>query len=147
MAYIVRRISLLATFSSTLTSRAGDCAARVRVIFKAPNAAQHIYHDHLAYVEYFTPFSRNNNTPHGLYTTSTALLFNGRRRAAVVPISHLRMTCHIAPRFARLDPNLRLNGRTDLFANARHFFFNHYTNYYIYKLFEHWRKRAPRPPV
>jgi hypothetical protein len=55
------------------------------------------------------------------------------------------MTCHIAPRFARVDPDIRLNGRTNLFASARHFLFNHYTNHYMFKLFEHWRKRVPRP--
>jgi len=117
------------------------------VIFTPPNVAHRIYSEQLAYIEYFTPFSRSNNTPHGLYTTSTSLLFDGRRRTAVVPISHLRMICHIAPRFARIDPDIRLNGRTDLFATTRHFLFNHYTNYYIYKLFEHWRKRAPQPRV
>ncbi|KAG9124361.1 hypothetical protein FRC07_011919 [Ceratobasidium sp. 392] len=119
-------------------------AARVRAIFKVPNVAQHICDEHLAYIELFTPFSRNNNTPHGLYTTSTALHTNGSRQVAVVPISHIHMICHIAPRYARVDAGVRLNRHTDLFTVARNFFFNHYTNYYVYKLFEHWRKRLTR---
>ncbi|KAG9086654.1 hypothetical protein FS749_003499 [Ceratobasidium sp. UAMH 11750] len=117
-------------------------AARVRLIFKPPNTAQHIYRDHLAFIKFFTPFSRANNTPHSLYTTSTALRPDGRRQVAVVPISHLRMTCHIAPRFARVDPDVRLNGSTDLFAHTRHFFFNPYCNNYTYQVAEHWRKRG-----
>ncbi|KAG9106010.1 hypothetical protein FRC07_009020 [Ceratobasidium sp. 392] len=122
------------------------CAARVRVIFKPPNNTQHICREqHLAYIEIFTPFSRTNNTPHGLYTTSTAVQTNGRRQVVVVPISHLHMTCHIAPRFEQVDPEVRLNRRADLLAVARHFFYNHYLSYYNYKLFEHWRKRAARP--
>ncbi|KAG8733377.1 hypothetical protein FRC10_000258 [Ceratobasidium sp. 414] len=117
-------------------------AARVRVIFRPPNVAHHIYSEHLAYIEFFNPFSQNNSTPHGLYTTSTALHSDGRRQVAVVPISHLRMTCHIAPRFARVNPDVPLHYRTDLFTRTRHFLFNHYMNYYVFKLFEHWRKRA-----
>ncbi|KAG9077039.1 hypothetical protein FS749_011127 [Ceratobasidium sp. UAMH 11750] len=119
-------------------------AARVRVIFAPPNSVQHIYREHLAYIEFFTPFSRANNTPHGLYTTSTALRFDGSRQVAVVPISHLHMTCHIAPRFAWLDADIPLNHHTDLFARGRHFFFNQYCNTYTYQNFEHWQKRAPR---
>ncbi|KAG8728760.1 hypothetical protein FRC10_004598 [Ceratobasidium sp. 414] len=119
-------------------------AVRVRAIFTPPNVAQRIYSGQLAYIEFFTPFSRGNNTPHGLYATSTALYFDGCRQVAVVPISCLRMTCHIAPRFARVDPDIRLNRHTDLFTSTRHFFFNHYTNHYVFKLFEHWRKRAQR---
>ncbi|KAG8697719.1 hypothetical protein FRC09_007683 [Ceratobasidium sp. 395] len=121
-------------------------AARVRAIFTPPSNTHHLLPEkHLAYIEFFTPFSRTNNTPHGLHTTSTALHPNGRRQVAVVPISHIHMTCHIAPRFERLDANLRLGRRTDLLAVARHFFYNHYSSHYNYKLFEHWRKRAPRP--
>ncbi|KAG8779913.1 hypothetical protein FRC12_023714 [Ceratobasidium sp. 428] len=121
-------------------------AARVRAIFTPPHNTQHLCPEqHLAYIEFFTPFSRTNNTPHGLYTTSTALHGDSRRRqVAVVPLSHIHMTCHIAPRFERVDPEVRLSRRTDLLAMARGFFYNHYSSYYNYKLFEHWRKRAAR---
>jgi hypothetical protein len=62
----------------------------------------------------------------------------------VVPIDHICMTCHIAPRYAKVNPDIRLNRHTDLLVAARHFFFNHYTNHFIFKLFEHWRKRQNR---
>jgi hypothetical protein len=128
-----------------LTSLVGYCAACVPVIFTPPNTAHHIYRKQLAYMEFFTPFSRSNDTPHGLYITSTSLLFDRHRWAAVVPLSHIRMTCHIAPRYVRIAPDTRLNSHNDLFAVTRHFLFNHYTNYYIFKLFEHWRKRILQP--
>ncbi|KAG9084586.1 hypothetical protein FRC06_003987, partial [Ceratobasidium sp. 370] len=125
-----------------LTKFAGYRAARVCLIFKPPNTLQHIYREHLAYIEIFAPFSQTNNTPHSLYTTSTALRPDGCRQVVVVPISQLHMTCHIAPQFARVDPDIRLNGNTDLFACTRHFFFNQYCNHYSYQIFKHWRKRT-----
>lgn len=124
----------------------GYRAARVRVIFTPPSIADRIYpsYDQLAYVEYFTPFSRTNDTPHGMYTTSTALYPDGRRQVAVIPVSHIIMTCHIAPRFSLVPRNVPLNRYSDLLASTKSFFFNHYVNHYVYKLFEHWRKRAGR---
>ncbi|KAG9124608.1 hypothetical protein FRC07_010971 [Ceratobasidium sp. 392] len=131
---------------SQLTNASGYHAARVLVIFTPPSNTHHLYPEkHLAYIEFFNPFSRTNNTPHGLHTMSTAVQASGRRQVAVVPISHLHMACHIAPRFKRVDPEIRLNRRTGLLAVARHFFYNHYSSHYNYKLFVHWRKRAPRP--
>jgi hypothetical protein len=131
---------------SLLTIITGYRAVRVRCIFRPPSVTRHVYpaSEHLAYIEFFTPFSRSNNTPHGMYTTSTALHPDGRRQVAVVPISHLHMTCHIAPRFARVDHEIVLGPHSDLFLSARHFFFDHYMNHYVYKLFEHWRKQARR---
>lgn len=121
-------------------------AARVRVIFTPPSITHRIYpsYEQLAYIEFFTPFSRKNDTPHGMYTTSTALHADHRRQVAVVPISHIHMTCHIAPRFARVPRDIPLKRSSDLLASTTSFFFNHYVNHYVYKLFKHWRKRAGR---
>ncbi|KAF8597068.1 hypothetical protein BDV93DRAFT_610591 [Ceratobasidium sp. AG-I] len=106
--------------------------ARVCAIFTPPSVTHRIYpsYEQLAYVELFTPFSRNNNTPHGMYTTSAALHPDGRRRAAVIPISYIQMICHIAPRFAQIPRNVPLNRYSDLLASTKSFFFNHYVNHY-----------------
>lgn len=118
----------------------------MRVIFTPPSITHHIYpaYEQLAYVEYFTPFSRGNDTPHGMFTTSTAFHPDGRRQVAVIPISHIHMTCHIAPNFARVPSNVPLNRYSDLLSSTTSFYFNHYVNHHVYKLFEHWRKRAGR---
>lgn len=129
---------------SELTGLTGYRAARVRVIFTPPSITSKIHpsYEQLAYIEFFTPFSRQNNTPHGMYTTSTAFHSDGRRQVAVVPISHIHMTCHIAPRFVQVPLDVPLNRYSDLLASTKAFFCNHYVNHYVYKLFEHWRKRA-----
>lgn len=116
----------------------------MRVIFTPPSIADRICpsYEQLAYVEYFTAFSRDNNTPYGMYTTSTALHPDGRRQVAVFPVSQILMTCHIAPRFLLVPRNMPLNRSSDLLSTTKSFFFNHFVNHYVYKLFEHWRKRA-----
>lgn len=55
------------------------------------------YPQHLAYVEWFTPFT-NAHPDHGLYKVSRELRGHDRL-ASVIPVSSLERSCHLLPDF------------------------------------------------
>lgn len=114
---------------TSLLAAAGYRAGRLRLIFRLPQRLQHLYPDELAYVELFTPFGHSLSPIHQLHTTSHAHS-EGHRLSAVIPIDHIALGCHLAPRFRWLDPDIVLNYHADLLDEGRRFFFNHYFNYY-----------------
>lgn len=67
---------------------------------------------------------------------------DGRRCVAVIPVSVLVASCHLAPRFNFIPAEVTLNHRTDLLSVARRFFFNHYYNHFFFLLIRHWRRVA-----
>jgi hypothetical protein len=98
----------------------------------------------LVYVELFGQFTTTSPFS-GLSRVSTALSPTGQRLTAVVPITDFALACHIAPQFGPLELNeVALSAEIDLHDVARRFFFNHFYNYYIYMLAEHWRKHRAR---
>ncbi|KAG8682802.1 hypothetical protein FRC09_016518 [Ceratobasidium sp. 395] len=76
------------------------CAARVRVIFRLPSFCHELTSEPLAYVELFTPFTTPALSSHRLSQTSHTTR-NRNRVTRVVPISQLRMGCHLPP-----EPNV-----------------------------------------
>ena len=69
-------------------------------------------HDHFAYVEWFTPFSSSRFDRHSkMYRVSR--IYNpaskgGQRKASIVPISLIRESIHLFPKFGVVAPPPRL---------------------------------------
>ncbi|KAG9076311.1 hypothetical protein FRC06_009575 [Ceratobasidium sp. 370] len=88
-------------------------AGRIHTIFELPHHLKPYYDQKLAYLELFSLFSATQQFPTNLYTTSH--MMNGTRRCAtVIPISRLRMACHLMPQYQFLDPDIRVSSSTDL---------------------------------
>jgi hypothetical protein len=79
-----------------------------------------------------------------MHTTTHQNRASGKRHSFVLPLADFVMSCHLAPQFRRLDPEIRLKPSLDLLTVGRSFFFNQYYNYYVYLLLEHWRRIRAR---
>ncbi|KAG8715977.1 hypothetical protein FRC09_016138, partial [Ceratobasidium sp. 395] len=98
-------------------------AGRVRAIFELPPHLSRYYSEKLVYIEHFRPLSKGAPTPLSLHSTSH-MTSNGRRCASVIPLSQLRMACHLVPKFCSLDPKLSISSSTDLLAIQNKFYLN-----------------------
>ncbi|THU95825.1 hypothetical protein K435DRAFT_665625 [Dendrothele bispora CBS 962.96] len=83
---------------------------QVRVVFSLPEKAADSLFDgiphqdrvkHLAYIEWFTPFSIRPDGNHGLYKVSRSHV-DGGRLASVVDIRRLIRSVHLLPKFGRV---------------------------------------------
>ncbi|QRW12622.1 hypothetical protein RhiLY_11621 [Ceratobasidium sp. AG-Ba] len=115
-------------------------AGRVRVIFALPPRHQSFSSEKLAYIERFTPFSARPSALSSLYTTQHASQ-RGHRSAIVVPLSQLRMTCHLAPRYHLLDPNFPVSSTTDLLSAHNTFYLNKYASPWLFSVLDYWEKQ------
>ncbi|QRV99830.1 hypothetical protein RhiJN_27849 [Ceratobasidium sp. AG-Ba] len=115
-------------------------AGRVRAIFALPRHLQSLSSEKLAYIERFTPFSARPSTSTSLYTTQHALQ-RGHRSAIVVPLSQLRMICHLAPRYHLLDQNLPVSSHTDLLSVHNTFYLNKYASSWLFSILDYWEKQ------
>ncbi|KAG9095097.1 hypothetical protein FRC06_010123 [Ceratobasidium sp. 370] len=121
----------------------GFQAGRVRAIFKLPNHLMEVCSEHLAYVELFRPFSAGMTHPAGLYTTGF-MRRNHERCAAVMPISRIQMSCHLAPRYHLLDPDQAISSGTDLLSIHDSFYFNKYASHFHFGAMRYWQKQRDR---
>ena len=74
---------------------------QVRVIFKLPSTSNHfetLQSKHLAYVEWFSPFTHSPEPLHGLHKVSRALS-SKHRKSAIVEVSRIRQSIHLFPCF------------------------------------------------
>jgi hypothetical protein len=69
------------------------------------------------------------------------MMTNGRRCALVVPLSSVRMACHLVPRYHTLDPAYRITSSTDLLTAHNQFFFNKYASNFIFVIIDYWRRQ------
>lgn len=90
----------------------GYCIAQVRCIFTIPEKALQSWFGsektqipaHLAYVEWFTPFSGlRPGHDHRMYKIKRHKL-NGQQRATIIPVSLLRQSVHLVPVFGPVAP-------------------------------------------
>lgn len=125
-------------FRHWLILLSGYRAARVRVIFQLHPDFHDIFAGHLVYLELFRKFSDSAPRPHCLHSLSPWTR-NGRRVAVVVPLSQIRMACHITPRYRTLDPAVHIDSRTDLLSICPSFYLNRYSSYWFNALTEHWK--------
>lgn len=148
MACIVRIARVLAYYAWLLIKLPSATlidyfAARVRAIFRVPPIFRNLPNEPLLYVEPFRPFSTSTANPHQLFTTSPELDASHRRTARVVPISRVRMTCHLVPKFSEetlASRSYRFSSATDLLSTASLFYLNRHSSHYYFALMEHWRR-------
>jgi len=85
------------------------CIGRVRCVFSLPPASERLFTplaapSHLAYVEWFTPFSKlKPGQHHGLYTVSR-ILTNGIVRASIIPVTLIEASAHLIPKCGPVAP-------------------------------------------
>jgi hypothetical protein len=116
----------------------GYRACRVRTIFTLPHRLRHFYPAPVAYIELFTRFDDPVSSVHHMHTISKDFL-DGRRRALIIPVSALVMSCHLAPDFNRIHETVELGPHVDILTAGRHFFLNHYFNHFFFLFTRYWR--------
>ncbi|KAF8594535.1 hypothetical protein BDV93DRAFT_565329 [Ceratobasidium sp. AG-I] len=116
----------------------GFRAIHIRVIFSLPPDLAWLCPHPLIYADLFNPFSTTVNSFHRLNETSYTLL-EGKRQSAIYSIHNIAATCHLAPNFRRLEPDVRLNTTRNLLKDCQYFYLNHYYNHHIFGLIGHWR--------
>ncbi|KAG8731673.1 hypothetical protein FRC10_001585, partial [Ceratobasidium sp. 414] len=115
-------------------------AGRVRAIFELPNHLQLVCSEKLAYIELFQPFPTRPSRTTDLYTTKHTV-FGGRRCASVVPLSRIRMTCHLAPKYHLFDQNQLVSAATNLLAVHDSFYLNKYASFWLFLVLEYWERQ------
>lgn len=83
---------------------------QVRLVFSIPSqSVETLFPDtpfvppqHLAYIQWFTPFS-NREEPHGMYRVTRSTQ-GGDRLASIVPVSSIRRSIHLLPKFGPIVP-------------------------------------------
>src|SRR5215472_16277493 len=88
----------------------GYRVVQVHVIFKFPDTAiAHLFPphrrppEHLAYVEWFSPFPRTLAPNHHLYKLTHSIR-NGECLASILPVQSLRRSIHLIPEFGHSVP-------------------------------------------
>ncbi|KAG8724785.1 hypothetical protein FRC09_014207 [Ceratobasidium sp. 395] len=122
-------------------------AGRVRAIFELPPHLKPLYEQKLAYLELFRPFSASRPYPINLHTTSHMMNSNGTQRCtAVVPLSHLRMACHLVADIHSFDIERPISSKDDLLSIHNKFFFNKYASHFLFVIMDYWRRRLNGQP-
>ncbi|QRV74378.1 C2H2 zinc finger [Ceratobasidium sp. AG-Ba] len=113
--------------------------ARVRAIFKLSKKLEHLCKEQLVFVDLFNVPSRSRPRPEGLHTT-TRTFSGGIRTCAVYPLTDLRMTVHLAPRYSTFRPEFPLTNYSDVLQLCATFHLNIFATYFLFELFRHWRQ-------
>ncbi|PPQ73617.1 hypothetical protein CVT26_010525 [Gymnopilus dilepis] len=88
----------------------GYAVAQVRCIFSLPDAALKTWFPrgapskHFAYVEWFTPFSKAVFDPNSRLYRIKRLRVRGEQQASVIPVSLIRQSVHLFPKFGPVAP-------------------------------------------
>ncbi|GJE98156.1 hypothetical protein PsYK624_143780 [Phanerochaete sordida] len=83
--------------------------AQVRAIFSIPKRRlrtlfpNHEPPQHLAYIEWFSPFGARPEPNHGMYKVTRSMR-NGKRETAVIPLTDIRRSVHLHPAFGPIVP-------------------------------------------
>ncbi|KAG8779955.1 hypothetical protein FRC12_023654 [Ceratobasidium sp. 428] len=119
--------------------------ARVRAIFEIPDRYD-LYKGELVYVEMFNEIPPRPEAPIGLFT-STRSIQSGSRITAVFPLSKIRLTCHLAPRYRtfNIQPDEILY-HSDVLQLCETFFINVFASYFWYELIRHWGQQGGDTP-
>ena len=89
----------------------GHRIAQLKVIFSIPKRAtaqlfpyNHPPPHYLAYVEWFTPFTKSPQANHLLYRIKRSLSPNGERLASIIPLQNIRRSIQLFPSFGPVAP-------------------------------------------
>jgi hypothetical protein len=114
----------------------GHCVAQVRVIFSIPKLVRDTLfpadrqpEQHLAYVEWFKPFSSVPTSDHMMYKVSRSIK-DGDRIASIIPISSIRCSIHLFPKFGPVAP--RTWTSSNVLEECSTFFVNSFADRYTY---------------
>ncbi|KAI0821653.1 hypothetical protein BC628DRAFT_1491058 [Trametes gibbosa] len=132
---------LINTGTGGPTGTSGYRVAQARVVFKIPDGAMSVLFpnravarpDHLAYVEWFTPFPSTPHPDHKLYKISRSLTRHGDRIASIVPIQNITRSCHLFPDFSSTAAPRTWTSSTVL-EDCTSFFVNSFADRNTYKL-------------
>ncbi|KAG8714243.1 hypothetical protein FRC09_017834 [Ceratobasidium sp. 395] len=119
------------------------CAARVRVIFRLPHSYHELTSEPLAYVELFNQLTSPTISAHRLYQTSHSIR-DLKRVTRVIPLSDIRMACHLVPQYGSFDPPFRITSNADLLSACTKFFLNRHSSHFFWSLSDYWRRSAQR---
>lgn len=114
----------------------GFCVGQVRCIFSLPPAAVKMLfpagfpHQHLAYIEWFTPFSRAPIDQNTKLFKISRLISNGERRVSVVPVSLILSSVHLFPKFGPQAPVSWSS--SNVLENASLFYVNMFSDRFLY---------------
>jgi hypothetical protein len=108
----------------------GLFAARVRTIFALP-VEYGRFPVPLAYVEWYRPLTQFD-TDLGMYKIAPAS-HHGRKRASIIPVTHISRSCHLVPRFPHsIDHTLTTD---DVLDRCTSFYLNCYLRHIDFVLF------------
>ena len=116
----------------------GLCVGRIRCIFSLPPHAVALWfpagnfsHKHFAYVEWFTPFSQAQKDPNSkLFKITRLMTHSGERRVSVIPISLIRCSVQLFPKFGPQAPVSWLY--SNALENAATFYVNTFSDRFLY---------------
>ena len=114
----------------------GYCAGRIRCIFTLPPAHQARWfpggfaHKHLAYVEWFIPFSTAAFDRDSKLYKLLPYLERGERQCSIVPVSLIRQSVHLFPKFGCSAPVAWKS--SNVLDEARIFYANPFSDRFCY---------------
>ncbi|KAF8598354.1 hypothetical protein BDV93DRAFT_561399 [Ceratobasidium sp. AG-I] len=114
---------------------------RVLAIFELPSHLRPAFSDKLVYVELFHAFSAKPLEHVGLFTALHCCT-DGKRVSAVLPLSSIRMACHLVPRYSTFHPEERPTLGSDTLGEAKTFFLNSFGSYFMFELVRHWAQEG-----
>ena len=112
---------------------------RIRVIFSLPHSSIPLLFDdgievpqHLAYVEWYSPFSPNPGPNHFLYKISPLRDHEGKGICSIIPIGNIRRSVHLLPKFGSAAPAEWTSSNVLDLCND--FYFNIFTDRHLYRI-------------
>jgi len=115
----------------------GLCIGQVRCIFSLPPHALDLWfpagaflHKHLAYVEWFTPFSRAQKDRNSNLFKVSRLMARGERRVSIIPVSLILSSIHL---FLKFGPQAPVSwSSSNVLESAASFYVNPFSDRFLY---------------
>ncbi|KAF8810314.1 hypothetical protein BYT27DRAFT_7209578 [Phlegmacium glaucopus] len=117
----------------------GRRVARVRVVFSlSEKVAERLFLPgvrvprHLAYVEWFSPFSNAPDPNHRMYKVTRSLSSDGSPLSSIVPVANIFRSVHLLPKFGPVAPVEWTS--SNVMDKCNTFFLNSFTDKHLYRV-------------
>lgn len=117
----------------------GYRVGRIRVVFSLPKRAHSLLFsvgvavpEHLAYVDWYTPFQNEPDQNHLMYRISPLKDREGGLVASIVPLANIRRSVHLFPKFGPLAPPEWMS--SNVLDRCDTFFVNSFTDRHLYRI-------------